>query len=313
MSHHGCIERLPMPDAIALIWGIIAEGAAARIWLIWIEADRSSLYFLQRFFSEVFMNPSRTLVIAANVFREVIRDRVLYLIGFFAVAMIAATLLLPEVAASTENKIIPDIGLAAIGLLGLLIAVFVGTGLVNKEIEKRTVFVMVAKPISRAEFIVGKHWGISAVLAVLVAAMMGIFLVTLTLLQIPVPIAALSLAALFQFLELSLIAAAAILFGVFTSSLLATLLTIAVYLMGHFSRDLVALGSISADPNLRRITEGLFLALPDLSRLNLKNEAVYGIAALPPANELATHFVYGLLYIVVLLTIATFVFSRREF
>ena len=259
------------------------------------------------------MNPSRTLVIAANVFREVIRDRVLYLIGFFAVAMAAVTLLVPAVAASTENKIIPDIGLAAIGLLGLLIAIFVGTGLVNKEIEKRTVFVMVAKPISRAEFIVGKHWGISAVLAVLVIAMMAIYLVTLMLLRISVPIESLLLSGLFQFLELSLIAAAAILFGVFTSSLLATLLTSAVYLMGHFSRDLVTLGTISTDPNLRRIIDGLYLALPDLSRLNLKNDAVYGIAALPPANELAAHFAYGLLYTIVLLTIATFIFSRREF
>ncbi|WP_088893591.1 ABC transporter permease [Leptolyngbya ohadii] len=259
------------------------------------------------------MNPSRTLVIAANVFREVIRDRVLYLIAFFAVVMLAATMLIPEVAASTENKIIPDVGMGAIGLLSLVIAVFVGTGLINKEIEKRTVFVMIAKPISRAEFIVGKHWGLSAVLGVLVVAMTAIFLAIMTLLRIPVPIASISLAALFQILELSLITAVAILFGVFTSSLLATLLTIAVYLMGHFSRDLVTLSRISTDPNIRRLSEGLYLALPDLSRFNFKNEAVYGMAALPQANELAMSLAYGLLYIAVLLTIATVVFTRREF
>ncbi|HEY9659917.1 MAG TPA: ABC transporter permease, partial [Allocoleopsis sp.] len=174
------------------------------------------------------MNLHRTFVIASNVFREVIRDRVLYLIGFFAAAMVAATVLLPEVAASTDSQMILDVGLAAISLLGLAITVFVGTGLVNKEIEKRTVYVMVAKPISRTEFIVGKHWGLSAVLALLVGVMTAIYLAVLSLRHIDYPLDSIVLSAGFQFLELSLIAAVAILFGVFTSSLLATMLTFAL-------------------------------------------------------------------------------------
>ena len=112
----------------------------------------------------------RVVTIATNVFREVIRDRILYLIGFYALALMLAGRLLPEIAATTEKKILLDLSLAAMSVLGLVIAVFVGTGLVNKEIEKRTVFVLIAKPVSRTEFIIGKHWGLSAVLAVLVAA-----------------------------------------------------------------------------------------------------------------------------------------------
>lgn len=216
------------------------------------------------------MNLGRTGVIARNVFREVIRDRVLYLIAFYGVVMVIAAVLLPFVAANTQDKILLDLGLAAIGILGLLIAVFVGTGLINREIEKRTVFVLIAKPISTAEFIVGKHWGLTAVLAVLVVAMTGIFFGILTVKQIPFPVASLSIAAGFQILELTLIAAVAILFGVMTSSVLAMLLTIAIYLMGHLSRDLLALADLTQNPVVGQVIQGLYLILPDLSRLDWK-------------------------------------------
>lgn len=259
------------------------------------------------------MNLHRTFVIASNVFREVIRDRVLYLLGFFAALMVAATVLVPEVAASTGNEIILDLGLAAIGLLGLAITVFVGTGLVNKEIEKRTVYVMVAKPISPMEFIVGKHLGLSAVVALLVVTMSVIYLGILATKQITFPLDSILIAAGFQFLELSLIAAIAILFGVFTNSLLATLLTFATYLMGHLSQDLLTLSTIGENSGLKRTIEGLYLILPDLARLNLKNQAVYGMKVLPPASELLSNIAYAVVYIVLVLTIATLTFSRRQF
>jgi ABC-type transport system involved in multi-copper enzyme maturation permease subunit len=255
----------------------------------------------------------RISIVVMNVFREVIRDRVLYLIGVFALLMVAAAALLPEVAAGTEDKILQDLGLAAIALLSLVIAVFVGTGLVNKEIEKRTVFVLIAKPVSRVEFVIGKHLGLTLVLAVLVAAMTLIYLAILGFYQVPYPLGSTLLAAVYLLLELSLITAVAILFGVFTSSLLATLLTFAVYLMGHFSRDLVALGNLSENPSIQRVTQSLYLVLPDLSRLDLKNQAVYGSAALPSPLMLLGHAAYGLLYTVLLLAIASLIFSRREF
>src|SRR5579883_14600 len=161
------------------------------------------------------MNLARTLVITTNVFREVMRDRVLYLIGLFALFLIACARLLPEISAATEKKILLDVGLAAMSLLGLVIAVFVGTGLINKEIEKRTVLVLIAKPISRAEFIVGKHLGLSAVLAVLVAAMTAIYVAVLALSHVSVPIGSILVSALYLFFQLSLITAVAIAFGVF--------------------------------------------------------------------------------------------------
>jgi ABC-type transport system involved in multi-copper enzyme maturation permease subunit len=259
------------------------------------------------------MNPNRVFVVSANVFREVIRDRALYLVGLFAIAFVLVNVLVPEVAASEQNQIIPDLGLALISILGLLLAVFVGAGLINQEIEKRTVLVMLAKPVSHTEFILGKYLGLSAVLAVLVIVMNLLYVGILWVYQIPFPLGSTLLAGLYQFFELSLMTAVAIMFGVFTSSLLATLLTLATYFMGHFSQDLVALGQISEDPNIQRLTEFFYLVLPDLSRLNLKNDAVYGMTFLPSPVELAGNALYGLVYAVLLLAIAILVFSRRQF
>ena len=259
------------------------------------------------------MNPKRVFVVTVNVFREVIRDRALYVILLFALLLIAAAVLLPEVAAGTDGKILLDLGLAAIELLGLVVAVFVGTGLINKEIEKRTVLVLIAKPISRPEFIFGKHLGLSAVLAVLVVAMTLINLLVLSWQQVSYSLSSLLLSSLYQILELSLIAAAAILFGVFTSSLLAALLTFSVYLMGNVTRDLVAFGRLSENPQLQQLMQGLYLLLPDLSRLDLKNQAVYGLQALPGAIDLIASALYAFIYIILLLTIASTVFAKRQF
>lgn len=259
------------------------------------------------------MSLGRIFVMAKNVFREVVRDRILYIIGFYALMLAAALRLLPEVAATTQNKIFLDFGLAVMSVLGVIVATFVGTGLVNKEIEKRTVLVLIAKPISRSEFITGKHLGLSAVLALLVTAMTAIYLAILQFWKIPYPLGSILLSALYLFFQLSLIAAAAIVLGVFTSSVLATLLTFAIYLMGHFSQDLVELGHLSHNPGLERFTQGVYLILPDLSRLDLKNQAVYGPELLPSPLTLIANAGYGLLYTILLLAIAILIFSRREF
>ena len=259
------------------------------------------------------MSLGRIFVMATNVFREVIRDRILYIIGFYALLMVVVMQLLPQIAASTEDKIFLDFGLAAMNVLGLIVAVFVGTGLVSKEIEKRTVLSLIAKPISRAEFIIAKHLGLSSVLALLVAVMTVIYLALLQFQGITYSLVSILLAAVFLFLQLSLITAFALALGVFTSSVLATLLTFGVYLMGNFSQDLVNIGRISKNPGFERVTQTLYLILPDLSRLDLKNLAVYGTQLLPSPLTLLANAAYGVVYIVLVLAIAILVFARREF
>ncbi|MFQ4138943.1 ABC transporter permease [Nodosilinea sp. PGN35] len=256
---------------------------------------------------------SRVAVIARTVFLEVIRDRIFYLVALFALLLVLARVLLPNISAGAEDKILVDLGLAGIHLLSVVVAVFVGTGLINKEIEKRTVLVLIAKPVSRAEFIVGKHLGLTAVLAVLIAALGTIFVVLLGVSAVPFSLGSLGLALVFMTLEAALLVAVAMVFGVFTSSLLATLLTFAVYLMGHLSQDLVAFGELSQTPAVQRFTNGLYLILPDLERLNLRNAAAYGFELLPTAPDLWGHALYGLLYTALLLAVASLIFSRRQF
>ncbi len=257
------------------------------------------------------MSFARIWAIASNGFQEVIRDRILYLIGFFALLLVLALRLLPEIAATAENKIFLDFGLGAINLLGVIVAVFVGTGLINKEIEKRTVLVLIPKPLLRTELILGKHLGLSGVLAVLTVAMTAIYLILLNFSKINYPLGSILVATIYQFLQLCLIVAVAMVFGVFTSSLLATLLTFGVYLMGNLSPDLIRLSSLSSNSSIQKLIQGLYLVLPDLSRLNLKNEAVYSI--LPPPLTLLENAVYGVFYTVMLLAIAILIFSQREF
>ncbi|NHC34899.1 ABC transporter permease [Scytonema millei] len=259
------------------------------------------------------MNPTRVFTIGSNVFREVVRDRILYIIALYALLLGGAVMLIPQIAGGAEDKIILDFGLAAMNVLGLIVAVFVGTGLVNKEIEKRTVLVLIAKPISHSEFITGKHLGLAAVLGALVTAMTVIFLALLQLNQLAYPLGSILLAVVYLFLQLSLITAIALVLGVFTSTVLATLLCFGIYLMGNLSQDLLEFGRLSKNPAIEQLVRNLYLVLPDLSRLDLKNQAVYGFSALPDAMTLITNAIYGVVYTVLMLAIAIIVFSRREF
>ena len=276
-----------------------------------INSVNTNCFYLVHFYCFSLMNPIRVLTIANNGFQEVIRDRILYFIGFFSLLLILATRLIPEIAAGTHEKILLDFGIGSIAILSVIVAIFLGTSTINKEIEKRTLLMLIPKPISRAELILGKHLGLTAVLGVMIAIMMAIYLGMLSFSNIDYPTQALIISALYLLLELALLVSVAILFGVFTSSILATLLSFGVYLMGHFSQDLVELGKLSKNESIEQLTTNLYLVLPDLSRLDLKNEAVYGL--LPNSTELMTHALYGLLYTALLLSISMIIFAQKEF
>ncbi len=257
------------------------------------------------------MNLIRIWIIASNGFREVIRDRILYVIGFFAVVLALSLRLLPEISVGADGKILLDVGLGLTSFLGAIVSIFVGTALINKEIEKRTVLILIPKPISRAELIVGKHLGLCGVLAVVLVIMTVLYLGALTWANIIFSPISLLVSQVYLLLELAVLTAVAITFGVFTSSILATLLSFGIYIIGHLSSDLLELAQLSKNPQITALTESIYLVVPNLERFNLKNTAVYGI--LPSSSELFMNAVYGIIYIVLLLTISSFIFSRRQF
>ena len=98
--------------------------------------------------------------VAWNTFREAIRDKILYNLVFFSLLIMGVSTYLGDIALGKSVKVIQDVGLASMSVFGLLIAIFVGIGLVYKEIQRRTIYTLLAKPISRGQFLVGKYFGL---------------------------------------------------------------------------------------------------------------------------------------------------------
>jgi len=186
---------------------------------------------------------SRILIVARNTFREAVRDRVLYNLVFFALLMIASAVIVGQISMDIETVVMVSLGLSAISLIGLLIAVFTGVGLVSKEIDKRTLHAVLAKPLHRWEFLLGKFSGLVLTLAVNTAAMAaGLFLAMLFVKHAISRGDAVVLAAVyFILLKLALVVALAMLFSCFTSPLLAILFTGGLYVAGLFVAQLRSL------------------------------------------------------------------------
>jgi ABC-type transport system involved in multi-copper enzyme maturation permease subunit len=249
------------------------------------------------------------LAIALNTFREAIRDRVLYLLLVFALVMIGTARLLSLLTVGSETKIIKDLGLSAISLFGMLTAVFVGVSLVSKEIEKRTIYTLLANPVRRWQFVTGKYCGLLAVLAmnvVLMAVALGVVLWFRG-----DGVAGLLPAILLTWFELALVTAFAILLSCFTNPILAALGTFAVYVVGHLSWSLPMLGARLPEGFGRTVCDVLYVVLPNLDRLNVRADAVHGLPLEPGYVGMAV--IYGTLYSVAVLVLACLVFERKEF
>jgi Cu-processing system permease protein len=255
----------------------------------------------------------RVATIARNAFREAVRDRVLYNLVIFVLLLTVGAILLGEISAEQEAKIIVDLGLGAILLFGTFIAIFVGTGLVYKEIERRTLYAILAKPVGRGEFLVGKYLGLCLTLAVNVAVMgLGVSLALLyvrrgydpLVLQVWPAIALI-------YVELLIVVAVALLFSAFSSPALSALLTFAVFVIGHFSADMRTLAAATGTKAARVFFGVLFYLLPNLSHYTQITDAGHGLMPSPAAFTAAV--AYAVIYITVLLAVATFVFNRRNF
>jgi ABC-type transport system involved in multi-copper enzyme maturation permease subunit len=249
------------------------------------------------------------LGLALNTFRETIRDRILYAILVFALLMIASTLFLGSLTIGQDLKILLDIGLASIEIFGVAIAIFVGTSLLHKELDKRTVFIVLTKPVSRWQFIIGKFLGLSATLGILLLLMGGAFLALVYWKAGNLP-PGLTGAIGMVGLQLALLVAVSLFFSTFTSPVLSMILTFCLYVIGHNSENLHIL-SQKAGPATRMVADALYYALPNLSTFDVKNAVVYG-ATINPGQWLWA-IAYGGLYGAALLAAAGGIFERREF
>lgn len=252
---------------------------------------------------------TQILAIARNTFLETIRDRILNTILVFAVILIGSSLLLGQLSAGQDIKIIKDLGLASMGFFGTVIAVFVGTSLVHKELDKRTVFVVLTKPVSRSAFLVGKLLGLVGTLTVLVAAMGLSYLALLAVLKVPLTLG-LYQAIGFSWLELIVLTSLTMVFSTFSTPVLCMLYAFAFYIIGHNAGTLKGM-AMQAGAGMKQLLMALYYLLPNLSTFDIKNQAVYGFAASP--QQVAWTIAYAGIYATLLFSIAVLIFRRREF
>jgi len=251
----------------------------------------------------------RIATLAGTTVREAVRNRILYTLLFFAVVLIATGVLVSTLSYVERERIVQDVGFAAVRLFGVGIAIFVGVGLIHGEVERRTVYTILSKPLSRAEFLLGKVAGLVVVTWMLVAVMAAAFAVVSLLVGAPVDGAHAAAFLLFG-VELLVVVSVASLFSSFSTPFLSALFTVGIWLVGHATRDLRHLGEQSDSAAVEAVTLWLHRLLPDLESLNLTIEAVHGLAI--PASELGWALATGLLWSSALVTAAVIVFSRRD-
>ena len=257
-------------------------------------------------------NPfKRVLAVAGNTFREAIRDRVLYNLVVFVLLIVACAILLGELTNGQEARTIVNIGLNALLIFGTFIAIFVGVGLVSKEIEKRTVFNIFSKPVGRGEFVIGKFLGLCLTLLVN-TFVMGLG-VSLALFYVGNSSLAISIwpAIFLIYFELMITTAVAILFSSFSTPALSALLAFFVFIIGHLSSSLRDLASGLSSRMASLFLEAIYFLLPNLALFSFRTEAANEL--IPTTSMLGYAVLYSAFYCVVLLTIAIIIFNRRNF
>lgn len=257
----------------------------------------------------------RIAAVVTNTYRETVRERVLYNLVFFAILMIVSGLILRDLSVRQDDKVIKDLGLAAIDVFGTLIAIFIGVSLVNKEIERRSLYPLLARPLTRGEFLLGKFGGLALTLLVNVAVMTAGLYLTLAALRLTGPARGGSLdgkvllAAACLYAGMLVVVALALFFSVVTSSGMAAVCTVALVVVGRFA-DVIR--------NMREVLPGVpswatllvYHLLPNFTHFDLKNRVVHGEGV--PLDGLAWILAYAACYSAVVLGLAGLAFRRKD-
>lgn len=261
-----------------------------------------------------------TYVIALNTFREAVRDKILYVLLAFGALMILVSRAIGWVSFGGENKVMTDIGLGAIWMFSGMVSIFIGTGLIYKEIDKRTLYTILSKPAERWQFLLGKYCGLLLTTAVNLVVLTTVFIVYLKISGAPVTLA-LGQALLLTFIEMMVVTAIAIFFSSASTPILSAIFTTIIFFAGQLTKWVVELGSNAQvrehAPWLKTILDLVYLGLPNLHNFNIRREAVLAtqdsLNVAIAGSELMYIVVYGISYTVAVLLCAHLVFNRRNF
>jgi ABC-type transport system involved in multi-copper enzyme maturation permease subunit len=254
----------------------------------------------------------RITAITLHTFKECVRDKVFYNLIFFALLMIGAAIVFGKISVGIQRIILVNLGLAAISIFGLLMAIFTGISLVWKEVERKTLYNVLSKPVSRVEFILGKFFGLFLTLLVNTAVMTAGFYLALWIEEQRFEFADLAPleAIYFILLEFAIIVGLALLFSCFSTPALSGVFTISLVLIGNFLDDIRWFGAQTGNAALGKITLALYYLLPDIRRLNMISGAAHGLWA--PHDLLVANTLYALLYVTVLISASILIFEERE-
>lgn len=254
---------------------------------------------------------SRIRHIASNTFREAVRDRVLYNLVAFALLLVGAAILVGQISIDIERLVVINLGLTAVSLFGMVIAIFIGIGLVSKEIEKRTLYTVLSRPVRRWEFIIGKFFGLAGTLVVNTFFMaLGVFAALLYVSRhLQRPDAWLLVAIYFIILQFLMITALALLFSSFSSPLLSAVFAFALFVIGSFAEDLRGFAALTTGIT-RWLASGLAYLVPNFSALNVIGSVAHGQAI--SGHLILYNSIYALFYAGMALSGAVLIFEHRN-
>ena len=261
--------------------------------------------------------------IAINGFRESVRDKVLYNLVAFSILLMGTSYLLGQLTAGQDLKIMKDLGLSAMAVFGLFMAVFIGIGLVSKEVERRSIYNLMAKPLHRYEVVLGKYAGLVLTLTVNVAVMTAALYLVLAYVgwgenqfakaarEAPAVDPALLKAIALILVQLMIVTAIAKFFSTFSTPILSAALTFGFYVAGYFSADLRNFDQVVDSKVVQWFARALYYILPNLAPFDVTAQVVHGLPV--SMAYVAVTIAYGLIYIAMLLIGGAVIFSRRDF
>jgi len=248
--------------------------------------------------------------ISFNTFREAIKDKILCNLLIFSLVIIGVSVFLGNLTIGENEKIIKDVGLASMSVFGMLISTLVGISLVYKEIDKKTIYTIITKPIRRGEFLLGKYLGLLLTLFINIS-IMSFALFTILKLQKYSFNLSLLYAIVLIFLELVLITSIAIMFSTFSTPTFSAIFTLSFYIIGHLTEDLLLFGREAKSATLGLLTKICYYILPNLEGFNIRAEMVRGIPV--SAQYIIYTILYGIFYSAIIFLLSTLIFRIREF
>ncbi len=248
--------------------------------------------------------------IALNTFKEAIRNRFLYLLFFLGIFFALSSYIISLLSIGGDEKILKDVGLAAISFFSVLIAIFTGINLVYKEIDKKTVYNILSKPVSRENFIIGKFLGLAYTMFISLFLMAIIFFLFLY-----ISIGTIDLNIVYFFIllyfELLVLISISLLFSSFSTPILSSIFTITIYLVGHVTWTFNYFRHLVTSPVAKAIVYPIYYIFPNLDKFNIKNDIVTN-GTIDHANFLYSS-IYGVFYTIVILVVTIIIFKKREF